>query len=233
MITIGIPLVAAVISLVFAAMMYRRYFVRRGVHLLVWGIGLSFYGLGALCEVLFQVGGWNPWVFRLWYLSGAFLGAAYLGQGTVYLLTKKRWAHWLMAVLVLGSIYVAVRLVLAQPDPALMTSGELSGHALPRNLRLLTIPFNTYGTLGLVGGGLFSTWLFWRKCVLLNRVVGNILIAAGGLLPAFAGVMSRIGIPRALYIGILTGAILMFVGFLQATAPKPMESEPAAAPASN
>jgi len=230
MITVGIPLAAAVISLAFAVVVYWRFAIRRGVHSLIWGIGLTFYGLGALCEVVYQLGGWDPWVFRLWYLSGAFLGAAYLGQGTIYLLMKKRWADILMIVLVLGSIYAAAQLALTQPDPTLMTPGELSGHALPRNLRLLTIPFNTYGTLGLVGGALFSAWLFWRKRVLIHRVMGNILIAAGGLLPAFAGVLSRIGVPRALYVGILFGAVVMFFGFRLATRPQPAE-EPAPATA--
>ena len=85
---------------------------------------------------------------------------------------------------------------------------------------LLTIPFNTYGTLGLAGGAIYSAWLFWRKRVLLNRVVGNLLIGLGGLLPAFAGIMSRLGIPRSLYVGLFLGAVLMFAGFVQTNRPE-------------
>ncbi len=43
-------------------------------------------------------------VFRLWYLFGAILVAAWLGQGTVYLLVKPRWANILMIVLGIGFV---------------------------------------------------------------------------------------------------------------------------------
>ena len=71
----------------------------------------------------------------------------------------------------------------------------------------------------LVGGALYSAWIFWRKRVLLHRTIGNILIAAGALLPAFGGTFSRFGVPGALYISELLGAILLFVGFLRAITP--------------
>jgi hypothetical protein len=38
-------------------------------------------------------------------------------------------------------------------------------------------------------------------------------------MPAFGGAFSRFGLPGALYLGELLGAILMFFGFLRATTP--------------
>jgi hypothetical protein len=70
-----------------------------------------------------------------------------------------------------------------------------------------------------VGGALYSAFLFFRKRVLLHRVVGNVLIAAGAILPAFGGSFSRQGIPGALYISELLGAIIIIIGFLRATSP--------------
>ena len=46
-------------------------------------------------------------------------------------------------------------------------------------VRLTTPFFNIYGLLTLVGGAIWSAYLFWRKRVLPNRVIGNVLIAAG------------------------------------------------------
>ena len=77
------------ISLLFSFLVFRRFISRRGLHLLIWGIGLIFYGIGGFCEAYYGALGWNPLVFRLWYLSGALLVAAWLGQGTIYLLVKK------------------------------------------------------------------------------------------------------------------------------------------------
>jgi len=227
---VWVPLAASITSFVFALVVLRRYAMRRGPHLLLWGIGMTFYGIGGFCEAYYGAFGWNPLFFRLWYLFGAILVAAWLGQGTVYLLARRRWADALMIVLGLASLYGAVRVFTAELDAGLMTSGlhtgsELSGHAIVTpGVRTLTPFFNLYGTVTLVGGALYSAWLFWRKRVLLHRTIGNILIAVGATLPAFGGAFSRLGIPGALYWGELLGAVLMFLGFLRATTPMGAEA---------
>jgi hypothetical protein len=220
-----LPFASSAISFIFAFFVFRRYLARRGMHLLLWGIGMIFYGIGGFCEGYYGAFGWNPLVFRLWYLFGAILVAAWLGQGTVFLLARRRWANALMIVLGLGSLYAAVRIFSARLDPSLMTSGlhtgsELSGHAIVTpGVRTLTPFFNLYGTVMLAGGAAYSAWLFWRKRVLLHRTIGNILIAVGATLPAFGGAFSRMGVPGALYWGELLGAILLFLGFVRATTP--------------
>jgi hypothetical protein len=89
---------------------------------------------------------------------------------------------------------------------------------------ILTILLNIYGTLTLVGGAVYSAFIFWRKHVLFNRMIGNILIAAGALLPAIGGTFIRMGLPDFLYLSEFLGAILMYVGFLQATATVPVKN---------
>jgi hypothetical protein len=220
-----LPLTASVISFIFAIIVFKRYLNRRGPHLLLWGIGLVFYGIGGFCEFYYGAFGWNSLIFRLWYLCGAILVAAWLGQGTVYLLAKRRLANILMVLLALGSLYAAIRVFTAQLDPTLMTTSlhtgsELSGSAiLNDSIRLITPFFNIYGTVTLVGGALYSAWIFWRKRVLLHRTIGNLLIAVGALVPAFGGAFSRFGISGALYWSELIGVILIFIGFIRATTP--------------
>jgi hypothetical protein len=220
-----LPFLSSLVSFIFAVFVLRRYLKRRGTHLLLWGIGMIFYGIGGFTEGYYGVWGWNPLIFRLWYLFGAVLVAAWLGQGTIYLLLKKKWSNLLMVVLLLASIYGAVRVFGAELDPALMTASqhtgsEMSGHAiLTSGVRTLTPFFNIYGTLALVGGAAYSAFIFWRKRVLLHRTIGNVLIAVGAILPAFGGTFSRMGIPGALYISELLGAVILFVGFWRAVTP--------------
>jgi len=221
-----LPLLSSIISFMFAFFVFKRYANRKGkYHLLLWGIGMVFYGLGGFCEWYYGFFGWNPLVYRLWYLFGAILVAAWLGQGTVYLLAKPKWANTAMIILLVGSLYGAFRVFTAELDPSLLTTSmhtgsELSGHAIVTSgIRSLTPIFNLYGTVTLVGGAVYSAWIFFRKRVLLHRTIGNILIAVGALAPAFGGAGSRMGIPAALYIGELLGAVLMFVGFWRATTP--------------
>jgi hypothetical protein len=225
-----LPFTSSIISFTFAFLIFRRYFKRKGPHLLLWGIGMIFYGVGGFCEAFYGAFGWNALVFRLWYLFGAILVAAWLGQGTVYLLARPRWANGLMIVLGLGSLYGMLRVFGAELDPTLLTSSlhtgsELSGSAIVTpGIRILTPFFNLYGTVTLVGGAAWSAWIFWRKRILLHRAIGNLLIALGALLPAFGGTFSRFGINGALYISEFLGAILMFIGFIRANTP--MKKDP-------
>jgi hypothetical protein len=220
-----LPFFSSIISFVFAFYVFRRYLVRRGYHLLLWTIGMVFYGLGGFCEAYYAFFGWSGIIFRMWYLFGAILVAVWLGQGTVYLLARPKVAHVTMALVVLASLYAVVKVFGAQLDPTLMTASmhtgsELSGQAIVSpGVRILTPFFNLYGTITLTGGALYSSWMFWRKRIMMHRAIGNVLIAVGAILPAFGGTFSALGIPGALYLTEFLGTILLFLGFLRATTP--------------
>lgn len=222
-----LPAASSVISFVFAFMVLRRWASRTQPYLLLWGIGFLMYGIGGLMEAIYGFADWSPLVFRLWYLFGAILVAAWLGQGTAYLLIhrrlgKVRLAHVLMAILSLGSVYAVFKVAGAQLDPSKMLSGELSGQAITSSgVRVLTPFFNMYGVILLVGGAIYSASYFWKTRSAANRMIGNILIAAGAMMPAFGGSAQRFGIPVALYVGEFLGAVLMFIGYLYASRPAP------------
>ncbi len=215
-----LPLLSSLVSFVFAFFVFKRYAERKGMHLLFWGIGTIFYGIGGFCEFYNSAFGWSDLIFRLWYIFGAILVAAWLGQGTVYLLAKPRWANILTGILILGSLYAVFKVFTAQLDPSQVLGSELSGHAIVSpGVRVLTPFFNIYGTFTLIGGAAYSAFIFWRKRILLHRTIGNILIAVGAMLPAFGGFFSRLQIPGALYLGEFLGVILLFLGFMRAVTP--------------
>ena len=115
--TQGLPLLSSAIILVFASLVIRRFTARRGRHLLIWGIGLLMFGVASAAEAYSAVA-WSPLVFRLWYLGGAVLSAAWIGQGTVYLLAGVRLPNLLVA-LVLGyaaaaALFLSITRVLGQ-----------------------------------------------------------------------------------------------------------------------
>ncbi len=91
-------------------------------------------------------------------------------------------------------------------------------------VRLTTPFFNIYGLLTLVGGAIWSAYLFWRKRILPNRVIANVLIAAGALLIGSASMLTRLGYGQFLYLGELLSAILMFAGFRMAARPQEGEA---------
>jgi hypothetical protein len=216
---------STIVTTAFAVAVLVRYTHRRGLYLLFWGLGLILYAMGTFAE-FYSTYAWSPLVFRLWYIGGALLTAAWLGQGTVYLLVRRgNIAHFLMIGLVAASA-LAVVIMFTTPlnESAFSVGTDLSTQykqILPAGatVRYLTPLFNVYGTLWLVGGAAYSAWIFWRKRVLLHRVIGNVLIAAGAMAPAVGGSLSRLGASEFLYVSELLGAVLMFIGFLRATTP--------------
>lgn len=226
-----LPFASAVIMLLFTVSVFQRYLVRHNLAFLFWGIGLLMFGLGSFAEAYLALA-WSPVVFFLWYLFGAALNAAWIGHGTLNLLVKKPWVHVVTIILVLGSL-VATYLMIATPLSASqyvqgIPISEQYRAIMPKGapVRLTTPFFNTYGLLTLVGGAIYSGFLFWRKRVLPNRIVGNVLIAVGALSIAFASSLTRLGYGQYLYVGELVAAALMYSGFLLAAGPR---SEPVAA----
>ena len=233
-----ISILSTIVTFAFAAAVFKRWSYKKPNHLLLWGIGLVFYGIGTLTEVVLSIT-YSDFVLKLWYLTGAMLTAAWLGQGTVYLLVRRRGvAHVLMAVLALVSL-ASLAFVFLAPVTSAAASYDVSQPAslqykdiLERSgmMILFTILLNIYGTLALVGGALVSAFLFWRKKVLANRLVGNILIAAGALMPAMAGSFVKAGLVDFLYVSEFIGVVLMYAGFLRATVSQAAE-KPVSAPA--
>lgn len=236
-----ISIFSTLVAFVFAVAVFNRYRQRGGTHLLLWGVGLCLYGLGTLTEAV-MIFTFSPLALKLWYLSGAMLTAAWLGQGTIHLLVRRAGvAPSLTGILAVVSL-VALGLILAAPltsaNPSYVLSQPVSGQyrdILTRNgaIIVLTILLNIYGTIALVGGAIYSAFLFWRKRVLASRLVGNILIAAGALMPAMAGSFIKAGLADWLYLSEFLGVVLMYIGFLQATAPHSViESQPSASTSS-
>jgi hypothetical protein len=224
------PFVSSVIMIVFSVSVLRKYPARRKLHFLFWGIGLAMFAAGSVAEASFAVAGWSPATFFVWYLFGAALNAAWIGHGTLYLLVRRRWAHALTAVLVVSSLAAGVLMLQVMPrlDPtgfqASVPISEQYRTIMPAisdgaTVRLSTPFFNISGLITLVGGALWSAWLFLRKQVLPNRVLGNVLIAAGALSIGLASTATRLGYGGYLYLGELVAAVLMYSGFLMAGAP--------------
>ena len=217
MINTIIPAIASVISVIFAFITLDQYLSNRKPYKLVWFFGLLLYFISTGCAFLIELNGLNSIVYRLWYICGATLVAAYLGIGTIYLLAPRRIAHIIMVILGLASISAIVLISTASVDFHLLPESGLllSGNALPRNIRLLTPFFNVFGTIALVGGAAYSAWRYWSRRIMRHRVLSNILIAVGAVLPAVGGLVARYGHLSLLYWSQLFGIILIFAGFLR------------------
>lgn len=215
-----VSLIATVISVVFAAIVFRQYLTRRRPYQLVWSLAILVFALGTFFQFLAELDGWTPFLYRAWYFTGAMVSAALLGQGTVYLQAPRKVAD--VTATILGIIFLN-GLVLVNATPVdlgqALTPQGVTGDGFPTTLLILLIPLNVYGTVTLCGGALWSVFRFWRSGKLGRRSLGTFLIAVGGLAVATGGTANRLGIPGVLYLTELLGVAIIFVGYLQTVAP--------------
>ena len=208
-----IPVATTVVAALFAAVVLRRYRERGGTHLLWWGVGLVLYGVGTLTEALTTVFGWNEWVFRAWYVTGALCGGAPLAQGTVYLLLQRRIAHVLSALLVAAIVTGAV-LVFLSPATMPVDGHRLSGASLGwQRIRLLSPFINSYAAIFLIGGAVLSATRYRTQAEMRHKYLGNVFIAVGAILPGVGGTFTRFGHVEVLYVTEFVGLLLIYVGF--------------------
>ncbi|MFI5234934.1 MAG: hypothetical protein ACHQXA_04420, partial [Gemmatimonadales bacterium] len=213
-----IPLATTAFAAWFAPQLFHRWRTHRPApHLFWWGLGVALYGAGTLTESLTTLFGWQESIFRLWYITGALLGGAPLAQGTAYLLLSRRTADRLTLGL-LTVVAVAASCVALSPIAyANVEPHRLSGAVLAWSWVRGFSPFiNSYAFLMLVGGAAVSAWRY-RRAGAEARMLANIYIAIGGLLPGIGGAFTRFGHVEVLYVTELIGLLLIFQGYRLAT----------------
>lgn len=211
-----VPYLTAVLAVVFTAQLYRHLGRRPGArHLLWWMVGIAVFGLAVLAEALVHHLGWSPWLFRLWYIGGALLGGALLAQGTVYLLLNRRTADRLAVALTVYAAIAATLVILTPLAPDLADPNALTGRVMVWGwVRALTPALNLYAVVFLVGGALVSAVRYWRRRDDTGRLAaGSALIAVGAILPAFRGIVARMGVADTVYLTEFVGLALIYTGY--------------------
>jgi hypothetical protein len=133
------------------------------------------------------------------------------------LLVPRRAREAVAGGLVVATLAATAAVLLAPVDGGVLATtaigrppanGALGGHAY-----LWAVALNTFGTVFLLGGALWS--LAKRQ-----RVRANLWIAGGALVLAAATSMSRAGEYSFIYVGELIGIVAMFAGFTASAKPK-------------
>lgn len=211
-----IPIATTILSVVFFGIMLRHYRQKPGAtYLLWWMIGVACYGAGTVVESLNTLLGWSPLKFRLWYITGALLGGWPLATGTVYLMMKERTAKVMTRIFLIIIAAAAILTLLSPLNLELQEGNKLTGKVLEwKFIRYMTPFINLYAFIFLVGGAVYSAFQYSRSKEFKIRFAGNLLIAAGGLLPGIGGSYSKAGFTEVLYVTEFLGLILIFAGYM-------------------
>jgi len=206
---IGVTLSSTVISGVFAAHVLRQYIGRRKLHQLAWSLGLVMYSLAALAELLSEILGWSPGLYRFYYALAPSL-VAVLGLGSLFLVMDRKFGYAFAAytvILFAAFLYVImttdVNTAAFVPNTIVGGNGWPSGSAVRTFSPLFTIP----GAILLIGIAAYSYWK--------GRQWFNLFIGLGALVVAAGGAMSRLNVPAALYASEFIGIAMMYIGFIK------------------
>ena len=216
------PLITAVLGFVYVGLLVNQYVKRHKMHQLMWAIGFLFYAVAAVMEFWSEFSGvWDPTVYRVYIVLAASL-VGFLGNGTLYLVSKKRlWGDLYLGFnLVMLAIFLygtfTVTLLMDKLVPGIVVGGQALG-ASGTFPRLMSLPFNIPGSLLLLGGAVMSIIKFWPKKAFRYRVWANVLIIIGTLMIAAAGSMARFGASGGLYVGEMVASAILLWGFMMAS----------------
>lgn len=210
-----IPIATFILSISFSIVLYRHYQKKRdATYILWWFIGVLTYGAGTFTESFNTLYGWTDTNFRWWYITGALLGGAPLAQGSVYLLLPKKTANILSAVLVFYVILAAYFVLNSPIKYEAVEPSRMSGSVFEWQWIRLFSPFiNSYAVLFLVGGAIVSAIRYYKRTGTSIQFWGNVLIAAGAILPGIGGSFTRMGYVEVLYVTEFTGLLFIIVAY--------------------
>ena len=183
--SIFLAYVTSVLSLLFAASLLGQYMTRRQPYHLLWAVALLLFSVAMGVWFLRETFGLNPWIFRLWYLSGAMLVPAFLGTGVVYMIAPRKVASAFLGYLLVvtaASVVLVLTADFKTPNDCLKGLEGLEcllpSHTLtsmgffPPWIRILGALLNVYGGLAILAGAVVSLRALGREEKRLRREEG-------------------------------------------------------------
>jgi hypothetical protein len=224
------PTINVIVTALFAGVVLSQYLRRHHQYQLYWAIALTMAFLATLAYVLMIILQPTSTVgvvlFRVYYILGAALMPAWLGLGSIALVSSRRVTSICLAVLALLSVLTAASILLTDIDMQRLSqiAGTPGTGILHPGLWLvLLIVLNTSGVAAVVGVAIYSGWRLLRRVSETTRVQAtnllraNVLILVGDLLNGIAGSQARfLGIENAFWLIMTIGWTVFFIGVLLA-----------------
>lgn len=211
--------VLALVALLLAVLVFRRFRRDHQNCHLYWGIGLFLVFVTLAEEVALYDGTWSQLLLRSYLvLVGVLVGILSLGSAELAL--ASRWKRAWFAYIGATSVILAVVGFLYSAPSSIVVHGVVSG--LPSTPVVVASSLVTYPAAGfLVVSSLYGA-LRGRRFQLLYITFGTIVISA-------AGSLYLVSFPVTLYYAEFVGVALLFLGFVRV----PLLSASVARPAPN
>jgi hypothetical protein len=217
----SVAVAASLVALAFAMFTFERWLLRRRRHELAWTVALAMFVLAAAALAAGAQAGWSGAIFRVFYLFGAIINVPFLALGTVYLLSdRRRGDEAAIGVAVFAAFAAGV--VVTAPFRAPLPMNELvQGSKVFGPLpRVLAAVGSAGGAIVIFAGAAWSAWRAHSREGAHRYVWSNGMIALGTLILGGSGTLNSVfGAMTAFAVTLLVGIVVIFIGFLLASAP--------------
>lgn len=209
-----LPFLTALVAGVFAVVVAVHHARTRRTALLAWAVGLAMFAVASVAGGLARSTVPTTGEYRTFYLFGAILNVAWLGLGTVLLLVASR--TWRLVAFAFVLVLSAVSLYAVLATSVDLSVAIATGRGFPDGSapRILAGVGSGLGSVALIGGALWSAWIFFRKRQNGRRAIANVIIAVGVFVVAAGGTVTLTGANNVLEVTNLVGIAVMFAGFL-------------------
>src|SRR5712692_9462095 len=214
------PVVNVIVTGLFAGVVLRQYIQRHRLYQLYWAMALmmAFVATLAYVGMIFAQPTSDVGIlfFRLYYILGGALTAAWLGLGSIALVTSRRVTWICLVVLCVLSALAVVLISIAGVDR--------QGTSIlqpPEGAWLYTIiVLNALGSVAVVGVAVYSGWKLKRRQGTSSLLWANVLILTGAVMIALAGTTARLGVKNIFWLIMALGWTVFFIGVLMASRPR-------------
>jgi hypothetical protein len=232
------PVVAAVVSGIFAALLIQQYVKRRRLYQLFWGISLAMFALASIFVAFGSAGGWDKTLFKGYWLFGALLNVPYLALGSIALLRNRVLTAFSVVIVAAASLYALLMVAAAKANEAAILSHPNQvplgkdvwgkGMLVAKLGTYYSIPAYLIVVLIAIASGRSRHGVKPPQ----RRVQANWLIAAGVTIVAIGSALARYQRGAFFSVFLAIGVVVMFVGFTLASRPAQPEVAPPPAEAS-
>lgn len=218
-----------VVTGLFATVVLRQYVRRHRSYQLYWFVGLLMAFTATLAYVFMlrvQPTSYNGIIlFHTYYVLGV-LTPAWLGLGSIALISSPRVTTWCLTFLYLLSGVTTALILLAQINMQQLSQivGPGTGILRPGPWLVAVIIINTLGVVAVVGVAIYSGLKLYRRQQDIadlrtsNILWANVLILLGDLINAGAGSVARVlGFESGFWLLMAFGWGIFFVGVLRAS----------------
>ena len=219
----SVAVAASLVAVAFALFTLERWLCRRRRHELSWTVALGMFAVAAAALAAGAQAGWSGATFRVFYLFGAIVNVPVLALGTVYLLSDRHRGDAAAIGVGLFAAFAAGVVVTAPFRAPLPVNELVQGSKVFGPLpRVLAAVGSAAGAIVIFGGAAWSWWHARVKGAPRRLLWANGLIAMGTLILGASGTLNSVfGAMTAFAVTLLAGIVVIFIGFLLASAGAP------------